>query len=126
MRAILFAGAKIASDAHDIVLGVLARHKVIKDRTEQSPRDAILSCATSIIIYGFGAQTGKDGSFYIKGIGLKTLDRLGDDGATHSHDHWDLLDEHGDFDQGRYGTGLSYVTILSLPFLERAVDRLQG
>lgn len=24
------------------------------------------------------------------------------------------------------GTGLSYVTILSLPFLERAVDRLQG
>jgi hypothetical protein len=24
------------------------------------------------------------------------------------------------------GTGLSYVTILSLPFLERVVDRLQG
>lgn len=36
-------------------------------------------------------------------IRLEALDCLGDDGATYSHDHWDLLDEHGDIDQGRFG-----------------------
>ena len=39
----------------------------------------------------------------MRGIGLEALDCLGDDGVTGSHDHWDLLDEHGDVDQGHSG-----------------------
>ena len=37
------------------------------------------------------------------GFGLKALDRLGDVGVDCSHDHWDLLDGHGDVDKGRAG-----------------------
>jgi hypothetical protein len=101
-RAILFAGAKIANDALDTVLGILARHEVIEDKTEQSLRDVVGWCERSII-YGFAAKTGQDVSFYMGGIGLEALDRRGDDGVTYSHDHWDLLDEHGNVDQGHFG-----------------------
>lgn len=37
------------------------------------------------------------------GIGFEAINHLGDNGVTHSHDHWDLLDEYGNVDQGLCG-----------------------
>jgi hypothetical protein len=36
-------------------------------------------------------------------IGLEAANRRGDDGVTYSQDYWDLLDEHGNIDQGSFG-----------------------
>jgi hypothetical protein len=101
-ESILHSRDKIDIDALDSVLEILAKHEVIKSRLEQSLKAAIGLCE-KIIIYTSAAQTGNDVSFCMGGIGLEALDSPGDDGVTCSHDHWHLLNEHGDCDQGHFG-----------------------
>lgn len=63
---------KVANDALDTVLGFLARHEVIRSKAEQSPREVVRLCERSII-YGLATQSGKDVSFYMRGIGSEAL-----------------------------------------------------
>ena len=100
-----FVGAKKYNDALNTGQEISAEHDGIKNSTERL--EFFLRASTDHIeasTHGFTSQSGEDVSFYTRGIRLEAHHRLQDDGATYSHDHWSLLDEHGDIiERGRCG-----------------------
>lgn len=101
-RGLIFAGAKIANAALDTVLKILVRHDVIDSTADEDVRDIVGFCERALI-YGFTAQSTKDVSFYLAGIGAEAVVRRGEDRVSYHHDFWDLVDEQGHPNQGDFG-----------------------